>query len=294
MPDAPSFTVGLVQMRCDADPEVNLATAAGRIREAAARGAQLVCLQELFRGPYFCQREDPHLFDLAEPIPGPTTEVLSRVAKETGTVVVGSLFERRAAGVYHNTAAVFDADGSLLGLYRKMHIPDDPLYFEKYYFTPGDLGWKVFPTAAAKVGTLVCWDQWYPEAARLTALRGAEVLVYPTAIGWHPKEKAQYGTAQQQAWELMQRAHAVSNGVYVAAVNRVGHEGPAGGGLEFWGGSFVSDPFGVVVARAPHDREEVLVGQCDLRRLEEVRRNWPFLRDRRIDAYGGITQRLID
>jgi len=205
-----------------------------------------------------------------------------------------SLFERRAAGVYHNTAVVFDADGALLGLYRKMHIPDDPLYYEKFYFTPGDLGWKVFDTRPAKVGTLVCWDQWYPEAARLTALRGAEVLVYPTAIGWHPKEKAQYGTAQQQAWELMQRAHAVSNGVYVAAVNRVGHEGPADGGLEFWGASFVSDPFGRVLKHGDHGREELLVVECDRRRIEETRRNWPFLRDRRIDAYDGITKRLID
>ncbi|HKI31159.1 MAG TPA: carbon-nitrogen hydrolase [Gemmataceae bacterium] len=289
-----SFRVGLVQMRCDADPEVNLETAVGRIREAAARGAQVICLQELFRSPYFCQRQDADLFDLAEPIPGPSTERLGRVAKDAGVVVVASLFERRAAGVYHNTAAVLDADGRLLGIYRKMHIPDDPLYYEKYYFTPGDVGFRTFETRFGRVGVLVCWDQWYPEAARLTALRGAEVILYPTAIGWHPSEKAEHGIAQHQAWELMQRAHAVANGVYVAAVNRVGHEGDAGGGLEFWGASFVSDPFGQVLARAAHDREEVLVVECSRRRMEEVRRNWPFLRDRRIDAYGDITKRLID
>jgi len=289
-----SFRVGLVQMRCDADPEVNLETAVGRIREAPARGAQVICLQELFRSPYFCQRQDADLFDLAEPIPGPSTERLGRVAKDAGVVVVASLFERRAAGVYHNTAAVLDADGRLLGIYRKMHIPDDPLYYEKYYFTPGDVGFRTFETRFGRVGVLVCWDQWYPEAARLTALRGAEVILYPTAIGWHPSEKAEHGIAQHQAWELMQRAHAVANGVYVAAVNRVGHEGDAGGGLEFWGASFVSDPFGQVLARAAHDREEVLVVECSRRRMEEVRRNWPFLRDRRIDAYGDITKRLID
>jgi N-carbamoylputrescine amidase len=216
------------------------------------------------------------------------------VARETGAVIVASLFERRAAGVYHNTAAVLDANGSLLGLYRKMHIPDDPLYYEKYYFTPGDLGFRAFDTQHGRIGVLVCWDQWYPEAARLTALQGAEVLLYPTAIGWHPAEKAEFGTAQHEAWELMQRAHAVANGVYVAAVNRIGHEVGASAGLEFWGASFVSDPFGRLLARASHEREEVLVVACDRRRLEEVRRNWPFLRDRRIDAYGGMTRRLID
>jgi N-carbamoylputrescine amidase len=294
MPSPRSFTLALVQMRCAPDRESNLATATARIREAAAAGAQVVCLPELFLGPYFCQREDAGLFDLAEPIPGPSSEHLAGVAREAKVVVVASLFERRTAGVYHNTAVVFDADGSPLGLYRKMHIPDDPLYFEKYYFTPGDLGWKVFDTRAAKVGTLVCWDQWYPEAARLTALRGAELLVYPTAIGWHPAEKAAYGEVQHQAWETAQRAHAIANGVFVAAVNRVGHEGPAGGGLEFWGGSFVCDPFGVVLKRAAHDREELLLVECDRGRIEEVRRNWPFLRDRRIDAYEGLTKRLID
>jgi len=290
----PSFTVGLVQMRCEADPEANLARAVGRIREAAARGAQIVCLQELFRSHYFCQREDARLFDLAEPIPGPATERLGHVAREAGVVVVASLFERRAAGLYHNTAAVIDADGRLLGVYRKMHIPDDPLYYEKYYFTPGDLGFRTFDTRFGRVGVLVCWDQWYPEGARLTALQGAEVLLYPTAIGWHPSEKAEYGIAQHQAWELMQRAHAVANGVFVGAVNRVGHEGDPKAGLEFWGASFVSDPFGQVLARASHDKEEILVVECSRRRMEEVRRNWPFLRDRRIDAYGDITRRLID
>jgi N-carbamoylputrescine amidase len=288
------FTIALVQMRCSADADANVETAVGRLREAASAGAQIACLPELFRTPYFCQREDPALFDLAEPVPGPTTDRLARTARETGMVVVGSVFERRHAGLYHNTAVVLDADGSLRGLYRKMHIPDDPLYYEKYYFTPGDLGFQAFPTRFGRVGTLVCWDQWYPEAARLTALRGADVLFYPTAIGWHPAEKAEFGTAQHQAWELMQRAHAVANGVYVAAVNRVGHEGPPGGGLEFWGASFVSDPFGRLLHRASHDQEELVLVPCDLRHLEEVRRHWPFFRDRRIDAYGDITRRLID
>src|SRR6516162_8292546 len=288
------FTVGLVQMRCGPDPEANLERAVQHIRQAAAAGGQIICLPELFRSPYFCQCQDPRVFDLAEPVPGPSTERLGRVAKEAGVVVVASLFERRAAGVYHNTAAVLDADGRMLGLYRKMHIPDDPLYYEKYYFTPGDLGFRTFDTRFARVGVLVCWDQWYPEGARLTALKGAEVLLYPTAIGWHPSEKAEHGIAQHQAWELMQRAHAVSNGVFVGAVNRVGHEGDPKTGLEFWGASFVSDPFGQVLTRASHDREEVLVVECSRRRMEEVRRNWPFLRDRRIDAYGDITRRLID
>src|SRR5438128_413666 len=253
-----TVTVGLVQMRCGPEPDANLEKAVERIRQAATNGAQIICLPELFRSPYFCQRQDPSLFDLAEPIPGPSTERLGQVARETGTVIIASLFERRAAGVYHNTAVVFDADGRLLGIYRKMHIPDDPLYYEKYYFTPGDLGFRAFDTRFGKIGVLVCWDQWYPEAARLTALQGASVLFYPTAIGWHPKEKAEYGQAQHDAWELMQRSHAIANGLYVAAVNRVGHEGPAGGGLEFWGASFVSDPFGVVVARGTHDKEEIV------------------------------------
>jgi N-carbamoylputrescine amidase len=288
------FTVGLVQMRCGADPQANLEKAAVWVRHAAQAGAQLICLPELFRSPYFCQKQDPAVFDLAEPVPGPTTERLGHLARETSTVVIASVFERRSAGVYHNTAAVLDADGALLGLYRKMHIPDDPLYFEKYYFTPGDLGFRAFDTRFGRVGVLVCWDQWFPEGARLTALRGAQVLFYPTAIGWHPREKAEYGVAQHEAWELSQRAHAVANGVYVAAVNRVGHEGAADGGLEFWGASFVSDPFGGVLRRASYDGEEVVVAECDPARIEDVRRHWPFLRDRRIDAYGDLTRRLID
>jgi N-carbamoylputrescine amidase len=292
MPD--SFNIALIQMRCEADPEANMAKAIARLHDAAKAGAQIVCLPELFRSQYFCQREDPALFDLAEPIPGPSTERLAEVARQTRMVIIASLFERRVPGVYHNTAAIIDADGQLIGRYRKMHIPDDPLYYEKYYFTPGDLGFQVFPTRFGKIGTLVCWDQWYPEAARLTSLRGADVLFYPTAIGWHPREKAEFGVSQHQAWELIQRSHAVANGVYVAAVNRVGKEGPADGGLEFWGASFVSDPFGNVLKRASHDQEELLVVSCDLRKLEEVRRNWPFLRDRRIDAYGDITRRMID
>jgi N-carbamoylputrescine amidase len=288
------FRVGLVQLRVGADPAANIDAAIAGIREGAARGAEIVCLPELFRTPYFCQREDPALFDLAEPIPGPTTEVLARIARELRVVVVASLFERRAAGVYHNTAVVLDADGAVRGRYRKMHIPDDPLYYEKFYFTPGDLGFAAFDTAVGKVGTLVCWDQWYPEAARLTALAGADVLFYPTAIGWHPSEKAEHGEAQVTAWQIMQRAHAIANGVYVAAVNRVGHEGSADGGLEFWGASFVCDPFGVVLAEASRTDEAVLVVECDRAHQEEVRRNWPFLRDRRIDAYAPITKRLLD
>jgi N-carbamoylputrescine amidase len=281
-------------MRSELDTQANLDKAVLRIREAAALGAQIICLQELFRSPYFCQRQDPSLFDLAEPIPGPTTEIMSQLARETACVIVASLFERRTAGVYHNTAAILDADGTLRGIYRKMHIPDDPLYFEKYYFTPGDLGFKTFETRFGRIGVLVCWDQWYPEAARLTALQGATVLLYPTAIGWHPREKKEYGRAQHEAWELIQRSHAVANGVYVAAANRVGHEGPADSGLEFWGGSFVSDPFGQIIKRASHDREEIVIVECPIPRQEEIRRNWPFLRDRRIDAYGDLTRRLID
>jgi N-carbamoylputrescine amidase len=281
-------------MRCEAEPEANMDKACARIREAAAAGAQIVCLPELFRGPYFCQREDPSLFDLAEPIPGPSTERLAEVAKASGTVVVASLFERRGAGVFHNTAAVIDADGQVLGTYRKMHIPDDPLYHEKYYFTPGDTGFRTFDTRFGRIGVLICWDQWFPEAARLTALRGAQILFYPTAIGWHPREKAEFGVAQHQAWEMIQRSHAVANGVYVAAVNRLGHEGPADGGLEFWGASFVSDPFGSLLVRGSHDEEELLVVKCDPARQDNIRRHWPFLRDRRIDAYGDLTKRWID
>jgi len=288
------FTVGLIQMQCSTDPDDNLRRACDLLRAAAAKGVQVGCLPELFRTQYFCQSEDASRFDLAEPIPGPTTELLSQIARETRMVVVGSVFERRTPGVYHNTAIVLDADGTLRGRYRKMHIPDDPLYYEKYYFTPGDLGFPAFDTSYARIGTLVCWDQWYPEAARLTALQGPEILVYPTAIGWHPAEKAEYGAAQASAWETIQRAHAIANGIYVAAVNRVGHEGPSGGGLEFWGSSFLADPFGRIVARAGADSEEILIAVCDPRLQEETRRNWPFLRDRRIDAYAPITQRFLD
>ena len=281
-------------MSCGLGVDDNLQKALTLIGQAAQRGAQIICLQELFRSQYFCQRQDATIFDLAEPIPGPSTEALAAAAREHQVVIVGSLFERRDAGVYHNTAVVLDADGSLLGTYRKMHIPDDPLYFEKYYFTPGDQGYRCFDTRYGRIGVLVCWDQWYPEGARLTALQGAKVLFYPTAIGWHPSEKVQYGTAQRDAWRTIQRAHAIANGVYVAAVNRVGHEGPSEGGLEFWGSSFVSDPFGVVLSEASNNKEEILVAECDLTHLESVRRNWPFLRDRRIDSYGQIVNRLID
>jgi len=288
-------------MSATPDPDKNLQRAVDRLHQAAGKGAQIVCLPELFQMQYFCQREDAALFDLAEPIPGPTTARLAEVTKQLGIVLVASLFERRAAGVYHNTAVMIDADGSLRGIYRKMHIPDDPLYYEKFYFTPGDLGFKAFDTNVGRVGTLVCWDQWYPEGARLTALQGAQVLFYPTAIGWHPAEKEQFGEAQHNAWHVMHLAHAIANGVYVAAVNRVGFEEgdirgnkAPGQGLEFWGGSFLADPFGRVIAQASHDKEEILVGEVDLRALEDIRRNWPFLRDRRIDSYGAITSRLID
>jgi N-carbamoylputrescine amidase len=286
------FSIGLVQQRCGPEVRENLERAVAGIREAAKRGAQIVCTQELFRSQYFCQREDVATFDLAEPIPGPTTERLSALARELGVAIVASLFERRAAGLYHNTAVVLDADGSLLGCYRKMHIPDDPLYYEKYYFTPGDLGFRAFQTRFGRIGVLVCWDQWYPEAARLTSLEDVALIFYPTAIGWHPAEKAEFGAAQASAWETIQRSHAIANGVYVAAANRVGHEGPKDGGLEFFGGSFVSDPFGRVLHKAGAEREEILVAEVDPALQESVRRNWPFLRDRRIDAYGGLTQRF--
>jgi N-carbamoylputrescine amidase len=289
-----NFTIAAVQMRIAPDLETNLAKAEAAIASAARQGAQIVCLPELFTGYYFCQKEEIAKFELAEPIPGPSSDRLAAAAKRNGVVVVGSLFEKRMPGVYHNTATVYDASGNLLGLYRKMHIPDDPLFLEKFYFTPGDLGFKVFATPAAKVGTLVCWDQWYPEAARLTALQGAEVLVYPTAIGWHPREKAEFGVDQHAAWETSMRAHAIHNGVYVCAVNRVGHEVLVGEGLEFWGGSFVSDPFGRVLKKASTDQEEILVVTCDRKHMEDVRRNWPFFRDRRIDAYANITRRVVD
>jgi N-carbamoylputrescine amidase len=288
-------------MSATPDPEKNLQRAIDRLHQASANGAQIVCLPELFQTQYFCQREDAALFDLAEPIPGPTTARLCEVAATLRMVVIGSLFEKRAPGVYHNTAVLIDADGSLRGIYRKMHIPDDPLYYEKFYFTPGDLGFRAFDTLVGRVGTLVCWDQWYPEGARLTALQGAQVLFYPTAIGWHPDEKEKFGEAQYDAWQTIQRAHAIANGVYVAVVNRVGFEDgdirgnkASGKGLEFWGGSFIADPFGRVIAKASHDKEEILVGEIDPRVIEDTRRNWPFLRDRRIDSYGPITSRFID
>ena len=306
----PNKRIGLIQMSCVPDTAANLDKAADRVREAARAGANVICLPELFRAQYFCQREEHALFDTAESIPGPSTERLSAVAKEEKVVVIASVFERRAAGLYHNTAVVIESDGSIKGIYRKMHIPDDPLYYEKFYFTPGDLGFKAFATTQGSVGTLVCWDQWYPEAARETSLRGADTLFYPTAIGWHPSEKAEYGDAQYSAWQTTQRAHAISNGVFVGAVNRVGHEhgdvihegvtmlGPGDhtpkSGLEFWGGSFIADPFGRVIAQASHDKEEILIAEIDLKLQEDTRRNWPFLRDRRIDAYNGITSRFID
>jgi len=289
-----AFRIGLVQTSCSLDPNENLEKTLWKVREAAARGAQVICLQELFRSQYFCREENAELFALAESIPGPSTEALGKLARELKVVIVASLFERRAAGLYHNTAAVLGPDGEIAGLYRKMHIPDDPLYFEKYYFTPGDLGFNSIETPHGRLGVLVCWDQWYPEGARIAALSGADLLVYPTAIGWHPSEKAQYGAAQLDAWRTIQRAHAIANGIYVAAVNRVGYEGPPEHGLEFWGSSFVADPFGQVIAQASCDQEEILVAECDPHRMEEVRRNWPFLRDRRIDAYAPILKRWLD
>jgi N-carbamoylputrescine amidase len=301
MAEQRKYNVGLVQMRMGPDPEANLASAVRHIREAARLGANIVCLPELFRAQYFCQREDIRLFDLAEPIPGPSTAKLAEVAREARVVIIASLFERRAPGLYHNTAVTLNVDGSIASVYRKMHIPDDPLYYEKFYFTPGDLGFKATDTAFGRVGTLVCWDQWFPEGARLTALQGAEVLFYPTAIGWHPAEKDQYGADQYEAWQTIQRSHAIANGVYVAGVNRVGHEHgdilgnrAEGPGLEFWGGSFLADPFGRVIAKASHDAEEVLLAEIDLALIEDTRRNWPFLRDRRIDAYAPITHRFLD
>jgi N-carbamoylputrescine amidase len=287
--------LGLVQMTCSADPAANVAKAIERIHAAADRGAQIVCLQELFTSQYFCQIEDHKYFALAEEIPGPTTDKLGAIAKERGVVIVASMFEKRAAGVYHNTAAIIDADGRYLGKYRKMHIPDDPAYYEKFYFTPGDLGFLAWQTKFARIGVCVCWDQWYPESARLTAMRGAQILFFPTAIGWHPKEKGEYGERQHSSWETIQRAHAIANGCYVAVPNRVGHEAPDGGdGIQFWGQSFVADPAGQIVAKATPDAEEILIVECDLDALDKQRTHWPFFRDRRIDAYADITKRLID
>ena len=299
MPHAPQFRIGLVQTSCSLDPNENLVKTEQHIRQAAAQGAQVICTQELFRSRYFCREENHDNFALAEPIPGPSTESLGALARELGVVIVASLFERRAAGLYHNTVAVLSTDGNVMGMYRKMHIPDDPLYYEKFYFTPGDLGFINFDTPFGRIGVLICWDQWYPEAARLTALAGANVLFYPTAIGWHPGEKAEFGAAQLDAWQTIQRSHAIANGVYVAAANRVGFEGPpkanpADTGIEFWGSSFICDPFGRVLAQASTDKEEILVADCDPAKVDETRLHWPFLRDRRIDAYGPIVNRWRD
>ncbi len=285
-----NVNVALVQMTCQENVQANLKKAIDLIRQASQKGAQIVCLQELFTSLYFCQTEDADLFDLAEAIPGPTTNALQDVARECGVVVIASLFEKRTAGIYHNTTAVIDADGAYLGKYRKMHIPDDPSYLEKFYFTPGDLGYKVFETRFAKVGVLICWDQWYPEAARLTALKGAEIIVYPTAIGWLDADKPKLGKKQYEAWRGVQIGHAIANGVYVVSPNRVGREG----NIEFWGGSFVADPFGEILYQAPHDAEATEVVSCDLSQIEVTRRGWPFLRDRRIDSYEAIQKRFDD
>lgn len=284
-----------MQGRCTADPAANLKQTLVRAEQAARQGAQVICTQELFRTEYFCQSEDPAGFELAEPIPGPTTAAFQDLARQYAVVIIASIFEKRAAGLYHNSAAVIDADGALLGVYRKMHIPDDPLYYEKFYFAPGDLGFKSWQTRYATIGVLICWDQWFPEAARLTALHGAEILFYPTAIGWHPREKAEQGARQHSAWETIQRGHAIANGCYVAAVNRVGWEHPAGGdGIEFWGQSFVADPSGQILSVASADQDECLIVSVELSQIERTRTHWPFLRDRRIDAYGDLTRRYLD
>ena len=287
--------IALIQMRCGTEPEKNFIRAVEFICDAAKKGGQIVCLPELFRSQYFCQTEDHKYFELAEEVPGRSTSALGELACELGIVIIASLFEKRSAGVYHNTAAIIGADGELLGKYRKMHIPDDPLYHEKFYFTPGDLGFQAWPTANGKIGVCVCWDQWYPEAARLTALRGAEIIFYPTAIGWHPSEKKEFGAAQYSAWETIQRGHAIANGCYVAAANRVGHEAPAGGdGIEFWGQSFIGGPSGEIVAKGSADQEEIVMADVEWNRVNEHRTHWPFLRDRRVDAYAGLDQRMID
>ena len=288
--ESSQVSVGLIQMQAEADPQTNVRRAVSAVRDAAARGAQIVCLQELFSTPYFCQTEDLAPFALAEPVPGPTTDALGALAGELGVVLIVPLFEKRARGLYHNSAVVFDADGSPLGTYRKMHVPDDPGYYEKFYFTPGDLGFRTFKTRYADIGVLICWDQWFPEAARLVALSGAHVLFYPTAIGWHDDEPAEVRRTQHDAWELVQRSHAITNGVYVAAANRVGREGT----VTFWGASFVAAPDGSLLAHAAHDDEAVLVATCDLDAVDTMRQQWPFLRDRRIDAYGALTARILD
>jgi N-carbamoylputrescine amidase len=286
--------VGLIQSACSADPASNLKHTLMLAERAADQGARIICTQELFRSQYFCQHEDHKYFQFAEPIPGPTTDDFQKVAKDKRVVVIASVFEKRAAGVYHNSAAIIDADGSLLGIYRKMHIPDDPLYYEKFYFTPGDLGFRAWQTRYAKIGVLICWDQWYPEAARLTAMQGAEILFYPTAIGWHPAEKAEAGERQHSAWETIQRSHAIANGCYVAVPNRVGHEKLDGDGIEFWGQSFVAGTSGEILAKASADRDEILMAEIDRSAVDVTRTHWPFLRDRRIDAYEGLTRRLLD
>ncbi len=291
----PKVTLGLLQHACTPDPAANLKKTLALATQAAKRGAQIICTQELCRSQYFCQSEDHANFALAEPIPGPSTKAFQQLAKRHGVVIVASLFEKRAAGLYHNTAVIIDADGSLCGIYRKMHIPDDPLFYEKFYFTPGDTGFRAWDTKFGRIGVLICWDQWYPEAARLTAMAGAEILFYPTAIGWHPSEKKAFGANQHGAWETIQRAHAVANGCYVAAINRIGHERPVGGdGLEFWGQSFVAGTSGQILAKASAHQEEVLLVPVDLGQVDVTRTHWPFLRDRRIDAYGDLTKRFRD
>ena len=288
-------TLGLLQHACSADPAANLKKTLALTERAAKQGANIICTQELFRSQYFCQNEDHENFKLAEPIPGPSTQAFQKIAKKHGVVIVASLFEKRASGLYHNTAVIIDADGSLLGIYRKMHIPDDPLYYEKFYFTPGDTGFRAWNTKFGKIGVLICWDQWYPEGARLTAMQGAEILFYPTAIGWHPQEKAEYGVNQHGAWETIQRSHAVANGCYVAAINRIGLETPIGGpGIEFWGQSFVAGTSGQILAKASIDREEIMLVPIELDKVDVTRTHWPFLRDRRIDAYGDLTKRFSD
>ncbi len=287
--------IALVQMRCGPDPEANFKRAVEFIRDAAKQGAQIICLPELFRSQYFCQSQEHKNFELAEEVPGRSTSALEKVAGELGVVIIASLFEKRSAGVYHNTAAIIDADGKFLGKYRKMHIPDDPLYHEKFYFTPGDLGFRAWETTRGKIGVCICWDQWYPEAARLTALNGAKIIFYPTAIGWHPSEKKEFGKAQHSAWETIQRGHAIANGCYVAVANRIGHETPVGGdGIEFWGQSFVCGPDGEIIAKGSVDQEEIVVADVEWDRVNEHRTHWPFLRDRRVDAYAGLEKRMID
>jgi N-carbamoylputrescine amidase len=296
-PASSEVKIGLIQTAVSPEPDQNLKKTVELVERAAAQGAQIICTQELFRSEYFCQTENHDYFKLAEKIPGPSTEALQSVAKRLEVVIIASLFERRASGVYHNTAAIIDADGSLMGSYRKMHIPDDPLYYEKFYFTPGDQGFKAWTTRYGRIGVLICWDQWYPEAARLTAMQGAEILFYPTAIGWHPAEKQKYGVNQHGAWETIQRSHAVANGCYVAVANRVGHEvlqGVGGPGIEFWGQSFIAGTSGEILAKAATDKEEILIASIDLKHVDVTRTHWPFFRDRRIDAYADLTKRLSD